>query len=345
MTENPETAERVAEMAAAYAVDGPALELGALLWDGVCDAGARVRLPLAMLNRHALVAGASGTGKTKTLQLMAEQLSEQGVPVFLADIKGDISGISAPGVRDQAVTRRAAEVGQDWRAAACPCEFYALGGVGAGIPLRTAMTAFGPLLLARVLALGPAEEHALGQVFHYADRRGLELEGLRDLRSVLAFLLSEPGGPELKGIGGLTPVTAGSLLRGLTVFESQGADAFFGTPGFESAELLRQVPDGRGVVSVLELPGVQDRPRLFSTFLMWLLADLSETLPEAVDGEKPRLVFFVDEAHLLFDGASPAFLAAISQTVRLIRSRGVGVVLVAGAILWKGGARGRGARR
>ncbi|MEU6001550.1 helicase HerA-like domain-containing protein [Streptomyces sp. NPDC047197] len=316
------------EIVAGYAFAGPALDLGALLWDGRCLPDAQIRIPLAMLNRHGLVAGATGTGKTKTLQLVAEQLAAQGVPVFLADIKGDVSGISVPGESGEKVAERAREVGQTWEARGFPSEFYALGGIGTGIPVRATITSFGPVLLSKVLQLNQTQEQSLGLIFHYADQKGLELVDLKDLRAVVTFLTSDEGKSELKGIGGLSTVTAGVILRALTAFEAQGMGDFFGEPEFDTSEFMRAAPDGRGLVSVLELPAVQDKPQLFSTFLMWLLADLYNDLPEVGDLEKPKLVFFFDEAHLLFNGASKAFLEAITQTVRLIRSKGVGVFFV-----------------
>ncbi|MDH6569274.1 DNA helicase HerA-like ATPase [Streptomyces sp. SAI-117] len=320
--------QQALEIASGYAFTGPTLELGALLWDGVCLPDAQVRIPLPMLNRHGLVAGATGTGKTKTLQLIAEQLSAQGVPVFLADVKGDVSGISAPGARNEKVQARAAEVHQRWEPAGCPAEFYALGGIGHGIPVRATVTSFGPLLLSKVLQLNRTQEQSLGLIFHYADQKGLELVDLKDLRAVVAFLTSDEGKGELKNIGGLSTATAGVILRSLTAFEAEGMADFFGEPEFDTAELLRTADDGRGLVSVLELAAVQDRPRLFSTFLMWLLADLFHDLPEVGDVDRPKLVFFLDEAHLLFEGASKAFLDSLTQTVRLIRSKGVGVFFV-----------------
>ncbi|GHI88467.1 helicase HerA-like domain-containing protein [Streptomyces xanthophaeus] len=323
-----DTAGPAAAIAAGYAFTGPALDLGALLWDGQVLPGHQIRIPLAMLNRHGLVAGATGTGKTKTLQLIAEQLSAGGVPVFLADIKGDVSGISVPGTPSAAVEQRAADVAQEWQATGCPSEFYSLGGIGTGIPVRSTVTAFGPVLLSKVLQLNQTQEQSLGLIFHYADTKGLELIDLKDLRAVVAFLVSDKGKPELKGIGGLSTVTAGVILRALTAFEQQGAAEFFGEPEFDTSEFLRTAADGRGLVSVLELPAVQDKPQLFSTFLMWLLADLYTDLPEVGDLEKPKLVFFFDEAHLLFNGASKAFLDSVTQTVRLIRSKGVGVFFV-----------------
>src|SRR4051794_15522899 len=280
------------------------------------------------MNRHGLVAGATGTGKTKTLQLMAEQLSAQGVPVFLADVKGDLSGIASPGVANDKVTARAAEVGEQWTPAAYPTEFLALGGQGKGVPVRATITSFGPTLLAKVLGLNEVQESSLGLVFHYADQRGLALLDLADLRAVVQHLTSAEGKAELKELGGLSSATAGVILRELITFADSGADVFFGEPEFDTADLLRTTPDGKGMVTCLELPGVQDQPELFSTFLMWLLADLFHDLPEVGDLDKPKLVFFFDEAHLLFTGASKDFVASIEQTVRLIRSKGVGVFFV-----------------
>ncbi|WP_315277090.1 helicase HerA-like domain-containing protein [Kocuria carniphila] len=311
-----------------YTFDAAALELGAALDGESAHADAPVRVPLATLNRHGLVAGATGTGKTKTLQAMAEQLSAQSVPVFLADIKGDLSGLAEPGADNPKVAERAASVGQDWTPAANPVEFLSLGGQGKGVPIRATVTSFGPTLLSKVLGLNATQESSLGLVFHYADSHGLALLDLKDLREVIMFLTSDEGKDELKAIGGLSKQTAGVILRELTTFANQGADVFFGEPEFDTSELLRTAQDGRGIISCLELADVQDRPQLFSTFLMWLLADLFQDLPEVGDADKPKLVFFFDEAHLLFNDASKEFLDSIEQTVRLIRSKGVGIFFV-----------------
>jgi hypothetical protein len=310
-----------------YAFEGAALELGGLMADAETLTDVRIRIPLGMLNRHGLVAGATGTGKTKTLQLLAEQLSAHGVSVFAADIKGDLSGISVPGEGGEKITARAASVGQDWKATGFPTEFFALGGEGTGTPVRVTMADFGPTLLAKVLGLNATQESSLGLVFHYAEKAGLELVDLADLRAVVQFLVSDEGKPALKELGGLSSATAGVILRELITFSDQGADALFGRPQFDVADFL-QVRDGKGVISLLELPNLQDRPAVFSTFLMWLLARLFRTLPEEGDLDKPKLVFFFDEAHLLFSDASNDFLELITQTVRLIRSKGVGVFFV-----------------
>ncbi|MGY1744108.1 helicase HerA-like domain-containing protein [Blastococcus sp. SYSU D00695] len=328
MGETDDPVAVAARIAAGYAVDGPALHLGAVVVDGRAEPTAQVGLPLAVLNRHGLIAGATGTGKTKTLQLLAKQLSAAGVPVLVADLKGDLAGLARPGAGGERVRERAAATGDDWAPAGCPVEYLALGGLGTGVPVRATVTDFGPVLLARVLDLNATQESSLGLVFHHADDAGLPLLDLADLRAVLTWLTSRAGKADLEGLGGLSKATAGVILRELVALEDLGGDVFFGEPAFEPADLLRTTPDGRGVVSAVELPAIQDRPALFSTFLMWLLAELFEELPEVGDLERPRLVFFLDEAHLLFTGASKAFLEAVTQTVRLIRSKGVGVFFV-----------------
>jgi uncharacterized protein len=311
---------------AGYAFDGDVLEIGALV-NGDVVPDVQVRIPVAMLNRHALVAGATGTGKTRTLQVLAEQLSSAGVPVFAADIKGDLSGVATPGESSEKLLTRTDGIGQKWSGASFPTEYFSLGGTGLGVPVRATLSGFGPVLLSKVLGLNATQESSLGLVFHYAENAGLPLVDLADLRAVLTWLVDEGKG-ELRDLGGLSAATVGVILRELIAFADQGADVFFGEPEIDTAEFMRTAPDGRGVISLLEVPGVQDKPALFSTFLMWMLADLFNDLPEVGDTDRPKLVFFFDEAHLLFQDASKDFLASIIQTVRLIRSKGVGVVFV-----------------
>ncbi len=322
------TPEQIAEITAGYTFDSPAIDLGVLMAEGEPVASTRIRLSLSMLNRHGLVAGATGTGKTRTLQLMAEQISRAGVSVFAADIKGDLSGIAVPGEPSEKLTARTQKIGQDWQPEGCPVEFYALGGQGSGVPLRATVSSFGPILLSKVLGLNQTQESSLGLVFHYADTRGLPLLDLADLKQVMQYLTSEEGKPDLKELGGLSSATVGVILRSLVTLETQGGEEFFGETEFNSTDLIRTTADGHGVISLLELPNLQDRPAIFSTFIMWLLADLFHDLPEVGDVDVPKLVFFFDEAHLLFDDASKAFLDAIAQTVRLIRSKGVGIFFV-----------------
>ena len=320
--------EHAAAIAAGYTFQGGMLPLGALVEDNQPVPAAQIGLPLAMMNRHGLVAGATGTGKTRTLQAMAEGLSAAGVAVFLADIKGDLSGLAVPGEANEKLLARTASIGQDWAPATYPVEFYTLGGMGTGVPIRTTVTDFGPLLLSKVLGLNDTQESSLGLIFHWADTQGLALLDLKDLQSTIAYLSGEDGKDELKGIGGVSTATAGVILREIVALQAQGAERFFGEPAFRTGDLVRTAADGRGVISALELPSVQDRPALFSTFIMWLLADLFGDLPEVGDADKPKLVFFFDEAHLLFNDASKEFLNQVTQTVRLIRSKGVGVFFV-----------------
>jgi DNA helicase HerA-like ATPase len=315
-------------LAAGYASDEPALTLGAAL-----DASQQVyrepkiRLPLAMANRHGLIAGATGTGKTRTLQLLTEQLSDQGVPVFVADMKGDLSGLAMPGEATDRVSTRSADIGWDWKPKGMPVEFVSLTG-GLGVQLRATVSSFGPLLLGKVLSLNDTQTSVLTMVFKYADDNGLLLLDFTDLRAVLQFLVSEEGKTALAQYGGMSSASVGVLLRKMIELESQGAERFFGEPEFDVKDMLRTTSDGRGVVTCLELPDVADKPKLFSTFMMWMLAELYHNLPEAGDLPKPKLVFFFDEAHLLFEDAPKAFLDQIEQVVRLIRSKGVGVFFV-----------------
>ncbi|WP_280266119.1 helicase HerA-like domain-containing protein [Nocardia wallacei] len=313
------------EIAAGYAFEGAALELGTVVVGDAVDPTARVRIPLRTMNRHGLVAGATGTGKTKTLQGIAEQLSAAGVPVVLADVKGDLSGLSQPGQSNDKIATRARETGDgDWAPSGYPTEFVSLGTEGIGVPIRATITAFGPVLLSKVLGLNETQESTLGLIFHWADKQGLALLDLKDLRAVIQHLTSPEGKEDLKGIGGVSATTAGVILRALVNLESEGGDTFFGEPELDPSDLLRTA-GGQGVITLFELGAQASRPVLFSTFLMWVLADLFQTLPEVGDMDKPKLVFIFDEAHLLFNDASKAFLDQVEQTVKLIRSKGVGV--------------------
>ncbi len=319
------SATKARQIAAGYATEGAALELGSVVVDGACDPTAQVRIPLATVNRHGLVAGATGTGKTKTLQVIAEQLSAAGVPVLMADVKGDLSGLSRPGEAGEKTQQRAKDTGDDWTPTAFPVEFLSLGTSGIGVPVRATISSFGPILLSKVLGLNPTQESTLGLIFHWADQQGQLLLDLKDLRAVIQYLTGDEGKPELKALGAVSPATAGVILRALINLEAEGAETFFGEPELVPKDLMRTDALGRGVISLLELGDQAARPVMFSTFLMWVLADLFTTLPEVGDVDKPKLVFFFDEAHLLFTDASKAFLQQVEQTVKLIRSKGVGV--------------------
>jgi len=302
------------------------ITLGAVVHSGECHPEPMVSIPIPMMNRHGLIAGATGTGKTRTLQLIAEQLSLAGVPVFVADIKGDLSGLAAPGTANDRITSRATETGYSWQAGSFPVEFLSLTGKK-GAQLRATVSSFGPLLLAKVLGLNSTQASVLSLVFKYCDDKGLLLLDFADLRAVLQYLTGE-GADELRGYGGMSKATVGVLLREMVELEQQGAEEFFGEPAFDIDDLMQMERDGRGVISVLELSDVQDKPALFSTFMLWMLATLYNEMPEVGDIDKPKLAFFFDEAHLLFDNASKDLLDQIQQVVRLIRSKGIGVYFI-----------------
>ena len=315
-------------MKTAYDLSEPSLIVGSPLQDGQPHNAVRVRVALSALNRHGLVAGATGTGKTKTLQLLAGQLSDAGVSVFAADIKGDVTGIAAPGdAGDVRLQERCRSLGWDFKPGQHPVEFLSLSG-RLGAQVRATVHSFGPILLAKVLDLNQTQTSILSLVFKYCDDNHLPLLDLADLRTTLQFLGSEEGKAVLAQYGGMSTATLGVLLRSIVTLEQQGAGAFFGEPEFEVMDLLRTDATGKGIVNVLELSDVVDRPRLFSTFMLWLLAQLWHALPEVGDLPVPKLCFFFDEAHLLFEGASQALLEEIEQTARLIRSKGVGIYFV-----------------
>jgi DNA helicase HerA-like ATPase len=317
-----------ATMAAGYSLDEPAIVVGSPMLDGETMADVRVRIPLAMLNRHGLVAGATGTGKTKTLQLLAGQLSKAGVPVFVVDIKGDLSGLGLAGdAANERIQQRCATLGWTYEPAGHPVEFLSLSG-RLGAQVRATVSSFGPLLLGKVLDFNETQTSILSLVFKYCDDKDLPLLDLADLRTTLRYLASDEGKVVLDEYGGMSAASLGVILRSIVTIEQEGADVFFGEPEFDVLDLLRQTPTGEGVVSVMELPDVMDRPRLFSTFTLWLLAQLYEALPEVGDLPKPKLCFFFDEAHLLFRDASDALMEQVERTARLIRSKGVGVYFV-----------------
>ena len=315
-------------MAAGYALSEPGLIIGSPMHDGELVNDARVQIALSMLNRHGLIAGATGTGKTKTLQLLAGQLSKAGVPVFVADIKGDLTGLAAPGDATNAkLIERVTSLGWTFEPSGHPVEFLSLSGK-LGAQVRASVHSFGPLLLGKVLDLNDTQTSILALIFKYCDDNDLPLLDLKDLTATLKYLASDEGKPVLADYGGMSSASVGVLLRSIVVLEQEGADVFFGEPEFEVADLLRTTPEGEGIVSILELSDVMDQPRLFSTFMLWMLAQLYEFLPEAGDLPKPKLCFFFDEAHLLFDDASQALMDQIERTARLIRSKGVGVYFV-----------------
>jgi DNA helicase HerA-like ATPase len=292
---------------------------------GKSDKREELFLPLA--NRHGLVTGATGTGKTVTLQIMAESFCKAGVPVFAADVKGDLSGISQVGTPLEALTERAKKIGfDDYGMEATPTIFWDLFGEQ-GHPIRTTVTEMGPLMLSRLMGLSEAQEGALNIAFRLADNENLALLDLKDLRALLADL-ADRGKEITTQYGNVQSTTIGSIQRRLVVIEEQGGDKFFGEPALDIKDLMRTTRDGRGYMNILAADRLMSSPQLYATFLLWLLSELFEDMPEVGDPEKPKLVFFFDEAHLLFDDAPPGLLQKIQQTVKLIRSKGVGVYFV-----------------
>jgi len=315
-------------ISAGYGFNEPTLIIGSAMLGDELFNDVRVAVPMSTLNRHGLVAGATGTGKTKTLQLLAGQLSKAGVPVFVADVKGDLTGLAAAGDgTNPKVQERVASLGWTFEAAGHPVEFLSLTGK-LGAQVRATVHSFGPLLLGKVLDLNETQTSILALVFKYCDDNDLPLLDLKDLAATLKYLSSDEGKPILADYGGMSPASVGVLLRSIVVLEQEGADIFFGEPEFDVHDLLRTDASGQGILSVLELSDVMDQPRLFSTFMLWMLAQLYEGLPEVGDLPKPKLCFFFDEAHLLFHDASDALMEQIERTARLIRSKGVGVYFV-----------------
>lgn len=309
-----------------YGFDSPSIEIGHAMREGALHPDLPVKIPIRMMNRHGLIAGSTGTGKTRTLQLLAEGLSRAGVPTFIADIKGDVAGMAKPGVSKGLITERMNALGRTFQPEAFPLEFFSLTGKR-GTQLRATVSSFGPVLLGKVLDLTQTQQSVLAMVFKYCDDRKMPLLDFKDLRDVLNFLGNEGKG-ELKNYGGMSSATVGVLIRKTVELEQQGADRFFGEPELDINDLMRVDASGRGIVNVLSLADIQDRPRLYSTFLMWLLGQFYFDLPEVGDLDKPKLVFFFDEAHLLFDDASSALVEHIEQVARLIRSKGIGVFFI-----------------
>ena len=307
-----------------YTCAGPAIVLGAGMLDGGVCSEAVVKIPLKTLNRHGLIAGATGTGKTKTLQVLAEQLSQSGVPVLMMDIKGDVSGLAAAGTANARTEERHALLGLPWQAWQAPVELLSISSEK-GVPLRATVSEFGPILLAKILQLNDTQAGILSLLFKYADDRQLPLLDLKDLRKLIQYSL-EAGKNEIKEHYGLvTTQSASAVLRSITALEQQGGDMFFGEPSFEVDDLLRINDQGQGVISILRLSDMQDRPALFSTFMLCLLAELYQKFPEEGDAGQPKLCIFIDEAHLIFREASKALLQQLETVVKLIRSKGVGI--------------------
>ena len=308
-----------------YSFKGEHFPLGAAVLDGAVSTGTIVNLPLRTMNRHGLIAGATGTGKTKTLQLLAEGLSAASVPVLMMDIKGDMSGLAAAGQPGPRIQERMESIGAaDWQPMACPVELLTLSDAP-GVRLRSTVLEFGPILMSRILGLNETQEGVMSMVFKYCDDERMPLLDLRDLVRVLQHVGGD-GRKELEALyGRISPSTTGTILRKVVELQQQGGDGFFGEPSFDVEDLMRMAPDGRGVVSILRVTEMQDRPKLFSTFMLGLLAELYANLPEEGDLDTPKLLMFIDEAHLIFQEATPALLQQLETVIKLIRSKGVGI--------------------
>jgi DNA helicase HerA-like ATPase len=307
-----------------YTFKGESVKLGAAVLDGEVIADAGIYLPLKTLNRHGLIADATGTGKTKTLQVISEFLSDNSVPVMVMDIKGDLSGIAAAGASNVKIDERYQKLNMEFKPAAFPTELMTLTGQK-GVHLRATVSEFGPVLLSKILELNDTQGGVVAMIFKYCDDTQLPLLDLKDFIKVLQYIGDEGKGEIEKVYGKISTSSTGTILRKVIELQQQGADIFFGERSFEVDDLMRIADDGRGMISVLRVTDLQDKPKLFSTFMLQMLAELYASCPEEGDLDKPKLVMFIDEAHLIFNEASSALLQQIETIVKLIRSKGIGI--------------------
>ena len=321
-------AKFIADLNARYTPKGEHIILGKGIFNGEVVPEVNVTLPLKTINRHGLIAGATGTGKTKTIQVFVEQLSHAGVPSLVLDIKGDFSGIAEPGQRNAIIDERYAKTQLNWEAQSFPVELMTISGER-GVKLRATVTEFGPVLLSKILLLNDTQASIMSIVFKYCDDKGLPLIDLDDLKKVLQYVTDNPQGKAdlANNYGSIAPASLGAILRSIVALEQQGATNFFGEPSFDVEDLLQQ-RDGKGVVNILRVADIQTQPQLFSTFMLSLFAEIYMTFPEEGDVGKPKLVLFIDEAHLIFKEASKALLSQIETMVKLIRSKGVGIYFI-----------------
>ncbi len=311
-------------MKAGYSFKGENVKVGVAMLDGEVVPGADIFLPLKTMNRHGLIAGATGTGKTKTLQVISECLSDNSIPVLMMDIKGDLSGIAAAGSINEKITERYQKLSMQYSPAAYPVELMTLS-KEKGVRLRATVSEFGPVLLSKILELNDTQGGIVAMIFKYCDDNELPLLDLKDFIKVLQYLGNEGKAEIEKTYGKISTTSTGTILRKVIELQQHGADVFFGEKSFEVADLMRIADDGRGMISVLRVTDLQDKPKLFSTFMLQLLAELYATSPEEGDLDKPKLVLFIDEAHLIFQEASDALLQQIETIIKLIRSKGIGI--------------------
>ncbi|HLV62790.1 helicase HerA-like domain-containing protein [Galbibacter sp.] len=312
---------------AGYKTKGDYITMGSAMLDGETLTNAFVKIPLKTLNRHGLIAGATGTGKTKTLQILAENLSDKGIPVLLMDLKGDLSGLAQPGDQNVGIEERHSKIGFPYQAKKFPLEILTLS-EQAGVRLRATVSEFGPILLSRILDLTETQQGIVAVIFKYCDDNQLPLLDLKDFKKILQYATDHGKDEFQKSYGRISTASTGAILRKIIQLEQQGADLFFGETSFDVNDLTRIDNQGRGIINVIRLTDIQDRPKLFSTFMMSLLAEVYDTFPEQGDSDRPELVLFIDEAHLLFNEASNALLDQIENIVKLIRSKGIGVYFV-----------------
>ena len=310
---------------AGYTVSGKYITLGGAMYEGKAIANLFVNIPLKNLNRHGLIAGATGTGKTKTLQALTENLSKEGVPTLLMDLKGDLSGIAAIGEEKSFIKERHAQMNLPYTPEAFPVELLTISKQD-GVRMRATVSEFGSVLLSRILDLSDVQEGVLAVVFKYCDDHQYPLLDLKDLKKVLQYATEEGKSEFESEYGRVAASSTSAILRKIVELENQGAELFFGERSFETEDLLHTDEKGRGVVNIIRLTDIQDRPKMFSTFMLCLLAEIYNTFPEIGDQEKPKLVIFIDEAHLIFNQASKALLNQLENIVKLIRSKGVGLI-------------------
>lgn len=310
-----------------YTFKGDSILIGSAILGDDYESGCQVRLPLKTFNRHGLIAGATGTGKTKSLQVIMESLSDASVPVLAMDIKGDLSGLGAAGEMNPIVEKRMKMIGMDWNPKSYPLEFLSISDEP-GVRLRATISEYGPVLLSKILGLNESQEGVISMIFKYCDDRKLPLLDLKDLKSVLNYAGNEGKEEFKKEYGFLSSSSAGTILRNIISLEQQGAASIFGEPSFDVFDLMKKNKDGQGMINILRLTDMQSKPDLFSTFMLCLLAEIFQSLPELGDPAKPELVIFLDEAHLIFRNASKVLLDQFEMTIKLIRSKGVGIFFI-----------------
>ncbi|RRJ91141.1 helicase HerA-like domain-containing protein [Flavobacterium macacae] len=310
-----------------YTTKGDNIILGGAIFNGEALPDAPIKVPLKTLNRHGLIAGATGTGKTKTLQVLSEQLSNFGIPVLLMDIKGDLSGIAQPGIEQPFITERHAKINLPYQTAGFPVELMTLSDQD-GVRLRATVSEFGPVLFSRILGLNDTQAGVVAVIFKYCDDKQMPLLDLKDIKKVINFITEEGKAEIEEHYGKISTSTTGTILRKIIELEQQGADVFFGEMSFEISDLMRIDENGKGYSNIIRLTDIQDKPKLFSTFMLSLLAEIYNQMPEQGDSGQPELVIFIDEAHLIFSEASKALLDQIENIVKLIRSKGVGIFFV-----------------